>query len=152
MKREVLNKPLVRAENLVDLGVELPEVPVAVDLGARAIALADIMAYLNTANRVAGSRKQIGGKGKMTLRYGERAADIQAGAERNRDGLRSGFQSGIGTLAAVDALRANGMDEADIEVERVSLQAAINRQFGVGKANAADRAKVVRKAKKAVGN
>jgi len=153
MNREVLSKPLVRAEHLVDLGAELPTVPIAVDLGERAVALSNIMEYLNKANQVRGSRMQLEkGGGTMKKQYGEHAKMVQQGAEKSRDELRAGFYRGIETLIAADALRANGMHEADVEVEHTSLQASINRRFGVGKAYAKDRQKAVDRAKKAAGN
>lgn len=154
MNREhVLSKPLVRAENLVNLEVERPEIPIAVDLGERAVALEAIMAYLNKANQVRGSRVQLdNGGGKLKKQYGEEHARVvQHGAQQNRDQLIAGFREGISTLAAEDALRASGMDEADVEVQVLSLQAAINRRFGVGNANAAERAKAVSQAKKLAG-
>lgn len=153
MNREhVLDKSLFRAESLVDLSMEIPDIPIAVDLGERALALEAIMAYLNKANRVRGSRAQLeNGRGELKKRYGRHAEAIQQGAEKTRDQLHQESRRGISTLIAEDALRANGMDEADIEVQRISLQAAINRRFGVGRAFAADRAKAVHRAKKTAG-
>ena len=152
MSREVLSKPLVRAEHLVDLEVETPEVPIAVDIGERAMALAAIMEYLNKGNQVRGSRIQVeNGCGAMKKHYGDKATMVQQGAEKNRDELREGFSEGIDTLIAADALRANGLDEADVEVAHISMQAALNREFGAGKAYARDRHAVVARAKKAVG-
>jgi hypothetical protein len=152
MSREVLSKPLVRAEHLVDLEVEAPEVPIAVDLGERAMALAAIMDYLNKANQVRGSRIQLeNGGGAIKKRYGDHAAMVQLGAEKGRNELRAGFDDGIDTLIAADALRANGIDEADVEVAHISMQAALNREFGAGKAYARNRHAVVARARKAAG-
>lgn len=153
MSRQIeLSKPLIRAEHMVRLEGELPEAPIAVDLGARAMALEGIMAYLNRANQVRGGRIQLQhGGGKLKKQYGEHAHVVQQGAERSRDELRDLFRQGISTLIAEDALRANGMDEADIEIEHISLQAALNRHFGAGRAYAADRANVVARAKRAAG-
>jgi hypothetical protein len=150
MSRQLeLSKPLARAEEFIRLESDAPEVPVAVRLDDRAVALEGIMTYLNKANQVRGGRKQMAaGGGKLRERYGLHAIDVQRGAERSRDELIGLFRSGISTLIAEEALRAGGMDEADIEIERVSLQAALNRQFGVGRARAEDRARVVRQAKK----
>ena len=152
MSREVLSKPLVRAEHLVNLEIDTPEVPIAVNLGERAMALAAIMEYLNKANQVRGSRRQLEhGGGAMKKRYGDHAKTVQRGAEKNRDELREGFKSGINTLIAADALRANGVDEADVEVAHISMQAALNREFGTGKAYARDRHAVVTRAEKGDG-
>ena len=150
MNRQLeLRQSLPRAEQTIRLETE-PDVPIAVDLGARAVALEGIMAYLNKANQVRGGRIQLRhGGGKLKKQYGEHAHAVQQGAERSRDELRELFHQGIGTLIAEDALRANGMDEADIEVEHISLQAALNRRFGPGRAYATERAKVVAQAKRA---
>lgn len=127
-----------------------PEVPIAVNLGERALALDGIMTYLNKASQVRGSATVLGhGGGKFSERYGRRAGEVQRGAERNRDELLASFRQGIRVLIAEDALRANGMDEGDIDLERVTMQSGLNREFGVGKADAKKRAVVVRAAKKA---
>jgi uncharacterized membrane protein YccC len=144
-----LRQPNVLAENTIRVSYEAPAVPIAVRLDARAVALEGIMAYLNKASQVRGSSKQLHGNGKLRLQYGQHAAEVQKGAERSRDELLAVFNEGMRTLVAEEALRANGVDEADIEVERISLQANLNRQFGIGHANAGERAKVVRKAKRA---
>lgn len=123
--------------------------PIAVELGERAVALENIMAYLNKANQVKGSRAQLeNGGGRMTQRYGSNAPEVQRGAERNRDELLAGFRAGIATLAASEALRASGYDNDDVDLEERAVQAAINRRFGVGQTDSGDRAKAVREAKR----
>jgi hypothetical protein len=150
MSRQLeLSKPLAHAEQAIRLEYNAPEMPIAVPLDDRAVALEGIMTYLNKANQVHGGRKQLAaGGGKLRERYGPHAVDVQRRAERNRDELLGLFRSGISVLIAEDALRASGMDEADIDLERITLQAALNREFGVGHANADDRARVVSRAKK----
>jgi hypothetical protein len=126
-----------------------PAVPIAVGLAERAIALAGIMEYLNKANQTAGSRKvQETGGGRFRQRYGATSGEVQKGAEQNRDMLLGKFREGLRTLSAVDALRANGYDEEDAETQRMAMQIEVNREFGVGKANAAKRNAIVKKAVK----
>jgi hypothetical protein len=123
--------------------------PIAVDLAERAMALAGIMKYLNKANQTAGSRKvQETGGGRFRQSYGAASAEVQKGAEQNRDMLLGKFRQGLRTLSAVEALRANGYDEEDVETQRMKMQIEINKEFGVGKANAAKRNTVAKKAVK----
>lgn len=126
-----------------------PKVPIAVDITERAVALAGIMEYLNKANQTAGSRKvQQTGGGRFRQSYGAAAPEVQKGAERNRDFLLGKFQQGIRTLSAVGALEANGYDEDAVEAQRMRMQVDINKEFGVGNANAAKRNAVAKKAVK----
>ena len=124
-----------------------PKVPIAVGLAERAIALAGIMEYLNKANQTAGSKKvQEAGGGRFRQSYGIAASEVQQGAERNRDMLLGKFHDGLHVLSATGALEANGYDEDEIETERMKMQIAINREFGVGRARAPKRNAVARKA------
>jgi hypothetical protein len=130
------------------VAVELP--PIAVNLGERALALADIMEYLNKANKTRGSATLMdNGGGEFRTRYGLAAPDVQHGAEINTTKLIDRFRRGVGVLAATDALRAHGYDEDDIELEYSRMQSDINRNFGVGNAYAKDRHVAVKKAARA---
>ena len=120
--------------------------PIAVELGERATALAAIMAFLNQAAKTEGARRA--GKA-FANRYGEHASEVLRGMDAKRSELRVGFEQGLDTLVAGSALRANGFDDEAIEQQRLAMQVAINRRFGVGKSNAHDRAQAVNMAKKA---
>lgn len=119
--------------------------PIAVELGLRASALVAIMAFLNQAAKTEGARRA--GKAFVN-RYGEHAGEVLRGMDAKRSELRVGFEQGLDTLVAGLALRANGLDDEAIEQQRLAMQVAINRRFGVGKADARDRAKAVSAAKK----
>lgn len=120
-----------------------------VNIEDRAIALEGIMAYLNRANRVSGGiRHTESGGTEMVRRYGDQVDEVIKGSERKRDELIGRFRAGISTLAATDALRANGIDDSQIELHRLAIQADINRTYGVGKAYADDRNRLVKKARR----
>lgn len=133
-------RPLTTPEVLT----EVP--PIAVELGERATALAAIMAFLNQAAKTEGARRA--GKA-FANRYGERAGEVLRGMDAKRSELRTGFEEGLDTLVAGPALRANGVEDEEIEQQRLAMQVAINRRFGVGKSDAKDRAQAVKAAKKA---
>jgi hypothetical protein len=121
--------------------------PIAVSLAKRAVALASIMEYLNKVSSAKGSKIQAENPdSSFSKRYPDRAAKVQQGAEKNAAELRDGFERGLHTLAATDALSANGYDEEEVERERMLMQIAINRQFGVGNADADIRAAAVKRA------
>lgn len=130
------------------VALELP--PLAVNLSDRALALARIMECLNKANNTHGSATLMdNGGGEFLARYGLAAPDVQQGAEINTTKLIDKFRHSIGVLAATDALRAQGYDEYDIELEYLRMQSDINRNFGVGNAYAKDRHAAVKKAARA---
>jgi len=121
--------------------------PLAVDLGERATALAAIMEYLNQSAKTRGAKRA--GKA-FNKRYGERSLEVLRGMDARRRGLRLGFDEGLDTLIAGRALRARGVDEEEIGQQRLAMQAAINRRFGVGRTDGHDRAEVVHAAQRVV--
>lgn len=129
-----------------EIMTEVP--PIAVDLGERAAALAAIMAFLNQSAKTEGARRS--GKA-FANRYGASAPEVLRGMDKKRSELRPGFDEAMDTLAAGPALKANGFDDEDIERERLAMQVAINRRFGVGKSDSRDRANAVKTARKAAG-
>ncbi|HSW77713.1 MAG TPA: hypothetical protein VLG36_02870 [Candidatus Chromulinivoraceae bacterium] len=131
----------------LEILTEVP--PLAVDLGERATALAAIMEYLNQFAKTSGAKRS--GKA-FSRRYGDRSLEVLRGMEAKRHGLRLGFDEGLDTLVAGRALRARGVDEEEIEQQRLAMQVAINRRFGVGKTDGHDRAEVVHAAQRVVHN
>ncbi len=127
------------------LEVERERVPYAVNLGDRALALTAITDYLNHAARLSGANKS-----NALQRYGREASRVKHGMETDVHQLKQGFDAGIAVLAAEDALRANGVDESDVEVAHTSVQAAINKDMGLMVPHGdAVREKVVKKAVRA---
>lgn len=120
-----------------------------VDIQARAIALEGITEYLNKANEVYGGKIYTATGGtNMRRRYGEDLDQVLAGAEQNRDNLLPKFRSGIETLTATDALRAYGFDDQRTEKFRSAMENHIERELGVGRADASKRNRVARNARK----
>ena len=128
-----------------EIYTEVP--PLAVDLGERATALAAIMTYLNYAAKTEGAKRA---GASFVNRYGERSPSVLRAMDAKRSDLRAGFDLGLDTLIAGEALRARNVDPEEIEAERLAMQAAINRRFGVNKSNAHDRAEVVSAAKSTI--
>lgn len=121
-----------------EAAAERPELPpIAVSLAERAMALEDIMTYLNKSNRLEGFKKS-GGSARV-------ARNMRSGVRE----WRPKFDDGLAVLIAADALRAHGYAEADIEVMRVAMQKDLNDEYGPGRAYASDRAAVVKKANRA---
>ena len=135
-------------EGFVEL--EAREVPIAVHLGDRALALENIMAFYNTDSRVAGSAKAIKNPSSRFCRlYGDAADKVQQGAKKNRDERAAGFREAVGLLAAADALRANGYDEADSGLATIIMQHDLNVAYGANSgASSSDRNVLVASAKK----
>lgn len=119
-----------------------------VDIEDRAVALYGIMKYLNYANRLRGGKVHTENGGMdMVNRYGEELPRVMRNAENKRDRLIAEFRRGVEVLAATDAMRAYGMDESKVEINTRALQAEINKEFGVGQADAGKRNKAVRTAR-----
>jgi hypothetical protein len=138
--------PYTPMEGLIEIHpVDVPRM--AISLAERALALADIMEYLNKANSTNGSKTQAANKDSdFSKRYADRTAKVQKGAEKNTAELLGGFRRGIQTLAATDVMEAHGYDPADIDRANTQVQAGINREFGVGRADAHKRAAAVKRA------
>ena len=101
--------------------------PYAVDLGERAIALANIAEYLNQTARLRGAKKSP----EFAGRYGSSALTVLSRMEAKRVS-KEDFDASIAVLTAEDALRAQGMDEDQIALAHVSTQAEINKAMGLG--------------------
>lgn len=153
----MIQEPLAGLLELENTSQELEaaqpdEIPIAVNLGDRALALEAIMAYYNQASRVGGMASVINNsRSSFYSRYGEKREDVYQRAKARQSLLHEGFQTGIATLGATGALAANEYDEADIDLEYRRVQSQLNRELGVGSgATAKDRKKIVEAAKRSV--
>lgn len=126
--------------------------PLAVNVVERANALGDIMACLNKGSKTRGSAIQMENpESDFVHRYGHDADRVQEGAEAKTRELLNKFRRAIGVLAAVDVMRAHGYDEDKIQIHYVGVQAEVNKDFGIGNANATDRHRALKRARKAAG-
>jgi hypothetical protein len=148
MKEQFVQEPLAGLAELE--AIELQGVPIAVHLGDRALALETIMSFYNVDKRVAGSAKAVTNYSSRFCRlYGKAANDVQQGAERNRRELLPGFHRAVEILAATDAMRANGYDEADSGLATIVMQHDLNVAYGAkSEARAADRNELTLRAQK----
>lgn len=140
------------SEYVARLAVDAPEPPIAVSLVDRAQALEDIMAFYNKRNMTRGSEKQLKIPDSDFRKRYEDPEAVQQGAVNNTEKLKYGFVRGVSILAAVDAMRANGIHESDVEVAYISAKVPLNEQFLDWRATAAKRDKVVKLAKQAAKN
>lgn len=124
--------------------------PLAVDLRVRAFALESLMAYYNQLNKTRGAstQRQLH-VNDFDTRYRSDAPQV----ERNMYGKLDNavFEKNIEILTAADAMRQQGFDEDQIELEKVTLKSRLNQQYGPHNAYAPDRVKMVNSARKAAG-
>jgi hypothetical protein len=159
MKEQMVQEPLAglaeleaRAESLPPQSEREDIMPVAVGLGERAMALEAIMVYYNQANKVNGMAQVVGNhQSGFYRRYGKQSGEVYQAAVEERNRLHQGFQESIAVLAATDVLRSHGEDEADVDITYRTVQAELNKKFGVGStAKSRDRKKVVKDARRSL--
>lgn len=128
-----------------------PEIPLAVSLADRALALESMMTFLSKNNMTKGSRSQVTDtQSDFSQRYRERADDIQAGAERKRHELFAGFVRGIQVLNASEAKHRLGHDPEEVRLEEIALKKSINDEF-LSPGMSRERKAAVARAKRAAG-
>lgn len=159
MKEQMVQEPLAGlAELEAQAESSLPRferedvAPIAVGLGERAVALGVIMAYYNQANKVNGMARVVNNhQSGFYRRYGKQSGEVYQAAVGERNRLHQGFQESIAVLAATNVLRSHGEDEADVDVMYRTVQAELNKKFGVGStAKSRDRKKVVKDARRSL--
>lgn len=124
--------------------------PIAVELGAKAIALEQIMKRYNQESKLGGlaiTRKM--NPNQFDRRYKDKADKVHKGALTKLDGLRLDYDEAVSVLTASDAMRAHGYSEQDIQMHESRLRKALSKDLGPGNSNSKERAKAVNKAKKA---
>lgn len=126
-----------------------PSEGVSVELGARALALHNIMATYNQLNRTMGAN--------IVASYTDSSFDTRY---RHPDEIREkmGHRAAVmihhnkadfQTLNATDELIAAGFDKTQVERQERRIQADLLNEYGPGKAYADERKKVVKKAETA---
>ena len=124
--------------------------PIAVELGARAIALEQATKRFNQESKLGGlAMIREMNPNQFDQRYKGKANDVFKGALTKLDGLRIDSDEAVSVLTASDAMRAHGYSEQDIQMHESRLRRALSNDLGPGSSNAKERAKAVSKAKKA---
>lgn len=119
----------------------------SVSLGERALALADIMNYYNQANKTRGA---IASPGALRQRYGDRGGyEVSTNMKAKSNDLGRVAKRAFETLTAEDEMLAAGFHKEDVDYGKRVLESRMAGTFGVGRAYANERNKVVSKAKKA---
>jgi hypothetical protein len=131
-----------------ELKVREPEDGVSVELGARALALHNIMATYNQLNRTRGAR--------ITSEYPDNEFDARydyperviAGMGRKAAAMLHHNKEDLRILNATDELIAAGYDPRLAQLQERRIGNDLLDAYGPGKAHAGDREKVVKRASK----
>jgi hypothetical protein len=142
MKEQMIQEPLVGLAEIMQLPaetnrfvvaegwveIEHDQMPVAVELGKRAAALAVIDDFMATGRRIRGSEWALRDQNsRFCRRYGGEAFRVHQNAKRRYDQRVHDFRTAVDVLAATDALRANGQDEEKVWMEHMRMQIEVNR-------------------------
>jgi murein L,D-transpeptidase YcbB/YkuD len=137
------------AEAQYALGVEAPryerpiapEEGVSVDLGARALALSNIMDTYNQLNKLAGASQA----GDFAARY-SRPNDVYKNMTQKAERMLKSNKNDFETLNATDKFVAAGNDPDLVQLQEDRIKRELTNKYGPGKAYAPERAKAVRQA------
>lgn len=123
------------------------EVGPSVELGARALALHNIMQTLNHANKTRGATitRQYADN-DFDRRYGITADDVQDGMIQKTSRMLGANEADFDVLTATDDMIAAGFPAEDVARMKARLKYDIVKAYGPGQAIAKDRARVVNRA------
>ena len=114
-------------------------------IGEKVIALQGVMEYFNLYNRHRGLALRI----ERDRRHGHDVTSLLLelqGMKKNIDRLNPQYEEYIATLAEADRLRADGQEEADVDLAIISTRSRLYRNYGPGNAYAKDRRRVIKQA------
>lgn len=116
------------AEGFIEVELDC-QVPLAVELGQREMALVVIKNYLATDRRVRGAEWALRDQNsRFSQRYGVEAPRVYQNAKRRHAFRVDEFYSAVDVLAATDVMRANGEDEHEIWKEHMRMQIEVNKR------------------------
>jgi len=105
------------------------EVPLAVELGQRTMALIIVKDYLAVSRRLRGSEWALRDQNsRFSQRYGAEAPRVYQNAKRRHNLSVDKFRNAVDVLAAADVMRANGEDEHEVWMEHMRMQIEVNKR------------------------